>query len=513
MAISLTPGAESDALEAEDSLQIGVSRPALPLADLPTPEEVFKVSRFDFLTIIKYVLGPSMIALGVSIGSGEWLLGPLTFAKYGFLGIGWLITISAILQTFYNMEVGRFTMATGEVPTVAFMRLPPGKFIIVPLTLLIIYLGWIWGGWASTAGQSIFALFAGRPNAPEELQTVRFIGIGLMLLSFGLYMYGEKISQTLETFNTFAVWFILFFIIVVTIAIVPFDYWSNAMASAVIPAAVPSGMDASLLGAIIGYTGFGAGFNFMLINYYRDKGYGMGHRMGFISGLIGGEKKEVKSSGVTFRESPKNTALWNRWWRYLMMDQWGVFFIGALLGMFIPSILVAYLAQIPGAAEPARENMPIYAATELGRNFGGWMATLTLAVGAFTLFKTQATILEMLIRNTADAAYSLFPSLHEWTKGDMRKFYYPVAIAFVILIGIIIHIALPTQLLVISANMANFAAIIFPLAMIYLNRQLPKPARSPWWSTLVLVLNILFFGFFFLNFLFVQITGEPLVKF
>src|SRR5574341_546559 len=101
MAISLTPTVQSGASEAGDSIQIGVSRPALPLADLPTPEEVFQVPHFDFWTVVKYVLGPSMIALGVSIGSGEWLLGPLGFAKYGFLGIGWLITMAAVLQTFY----------------------------------------------------------------------------------------------------------------------------------------------------------------------------------------------------------------------------------------------------------------------------------------------------------------------------------------------------------------------------------------------------------------------------
>lgn len=513
MAISLTPGAESEARESEDSLQIGVSRPALPLADLPTPEEVFKVPNLDWKNVIKFVLGPSMIALGVSIGSGEWLLGPLAFAQYGFLGIGWLITIAAILQTFYNMEVARFTVATGEVPTVAFMRVPPGKMLWVPLTLMLICLGWVWGGWASTAGQSLFALFAGRPNMPEELEYVRLIGIGLMVLSFVLYLFGEKISRTMEIFNTFSVWFVLFFIIAVTVAIVPFDYLSSALASAVIPAAIPAGMDASLLGGLIGYTGFAAGFNFMLINYYRDKGYGMGHKVGFISGLIGGEKQDVKTSGVTFRESAQNTSLWKRWWRYLMLDQWGVFFVGAMLGMFIPSIMVAWLAQTPGAAAPARENMPIYAATELGRLYGPWLFTLTLAIGAFTLFKTQATILEMLIRNTSDAAYSMFPGLHAWTGGDARKFYYPVAIAFVVLIGIIIHVALPTQLLVISANMANLAAIIFPLVMIYLNTKLPRPARSPWWSTLVLLINVLFFGFFFINFLAVQLTGTPLVKF
>ncbi|MEW5958724.1 MAG: hypothetical protein AB1801_13410, partial [Chloroflexota bacterium] len=110
MAVSLAPSAQPRASKAGDTIQIGVSRPALPLADLPTPEEVFKVSHFDGWTVIKYVLGPSMIALGVSIGSGEWLLGPLGFGKFGFLGLGFLVTISAILQTFYNVENARYTM-------------------------------------------------------------------------------------------------------------------------------------------------------------------------------------------------------------------------------------------------------------------------------------------------------------------------------------------------------------------------------------------------------------------
>lgn len=118
-----------------DVLQIGVSRPALPLDDLPTPEEVFGLSRFGAWTVVKHVLGPSMIALGAAIGSGEWLLGPLGFGRFGFMGLGFVVTVSAVLQTFYNVENARYTMATGEVPIVGFARMPPGMKFWVPLTL------------------------------------------------------------------------------------------------------------------------------------------------------------------------------------------------------------------------------------------------------------------------------------------------------------------------------------------------------------------------------------------
>jgi len=61
--------------------------------------------------------------------------------------------------------------------------------------------------------------------------------------------------------------------------------------------------------------------------------------------------------------------------------------------------------------------------------------------------------------------------------------------------------------------MANLASIIYPLILIYLNRQLPEAARGGMWSTIVLLANVVFFGFFFLNFLSLQIAGKALVVF
>jgi hypothetical protein len=99
--------------------QLGKSRPPLGVDDLPEPEEVFKVrGRLGPLQIIQFVIGPSLIALGISVGSGEWLLGPQAVGTFGFVGVGWVITISAVLQTFYNVEVSRYVVATGEVPVV-----------------------------------------------------------------------------------------------------------------------------------------------------------------------------------------------------------------------------------------------------------------------------------------------------------------------------------------------------------------------------------------------------------
>jgi hypothetical protein len=43
----------------QTSLQIGVSRPPLPLDDLPTPEEVFKVQKIGGKELFMYVVDPA----------------------------------------------------------------------------------------------------------------------------------------------------------------------------------------------------------------------------------------------------------------------------------------------------------------------------------------------------------------------------------------------------------------------------------------------------------------------
>src|SRR5512143_1057418 len=165
--------------EEKKTPQIGVSRPALAIQDLPTPEEVFKIPSINFKRLIKFVIGPSLIALGVSIGSGEWLLGPLNVATYGFVGIVWVILISAILQTFYNVEVARFTVATGETPIVAFGRTPPGFLFWMPFAVVCFYMAFIWGGWAAGCGQASLAIIHGRANTPQEITEVRWLGVAL----------------------------------------------------------------------------------------------------------------------------------------------------------------------------------------------------------------------------------------------------------------------------------------------------------------------------------------------
>jgi hypothetical protein len=252
--------------------------------------------------------------------------------------------------------------------------------------------------------------------------------------------------------------------------------------------------------------------NYFIIGHYRDKGYGMGHRVGGISGLVGGKQQAILTSGMTFPEDEKNARTWRRWFRFILLDQWVIFFGGAILGILLPSTLVGYLARTSGVV-PTTADMPTYAARELGAAYGEPFFYLALIVGMLILFSTQLVIFESLVRIVTDGGNATSGWFQRVTKGDPRRFYYPFMALLFVVISFLIFQALPLELIRISANMSNLAALIIPFGVMYLNRQLPRPARITWWSYVVLLLNVIFFGFFFLNFAVEFTTGTPLVRF
>jgi hypothetical protein len=491
------------------SKQIGKSRPPLEIEDLPTPEEVFQVKRIGLEELVLLVLGPGLIALGISIGSGAWLYGPLIVGLYGFKGLFWVVLVSTILQVFYNVELARFTIATGESPILAFGRTPPGYILWIPLALVCLYVAFIMGDWAVNTGASLYALVAGRPSTAGELETVRLIAIGLMLSVFFITLVGRKIERTMEAVQGIFLPFILVGLVLVTLVVVPLGYWGQALAALFVPYRPPAGVGVSVLGALAGFSALASGLNFMFVGYYRDKGYGMGHKTGYITGWLSRRQGVLSPVGKTFSENEQNSRFWKRWFRYLLIDQWGIYFVGALIGMIVPCILVGYLSSISTDGAPDQASIVTYASIQLGQRYGPLLAGWTLLVGFMILYTTLIGILELLVRNMTDAVYGVSHRLRGWVRDDPRKIYFPFMLLLIAVTGILMHLTLPERWSEIQANFYNLAAMIFPLVMIYLNRRLPRPARITWWSILVLLANAIFFGFFFFNFMYGLLTGAP----
>lgn len=489
---------------------LGVSRPPLEVADLPSPEQVFGVERLGRRETWRYALGPSLIGLGAAIGSGEWILGPLTIGASGFAGIGWLITVAVLLQCVALVEIGRYVTATGESPIVGFARVPPGRRLWVPLALFALFSALILGGWAKAAAKSLFALLEGRPPGPDDsgaVQLVTFVLLGAVVVITWLF---RRITRGLELVNGTLIALEIGFLLVVCAFVVPWEAWWDGIIGFVRPGVPPEGTSATDLGAVVGFAGLTAGLNWAFLGHYRDKGYGMGHRVGFLAGGRGG-RHAVRSSGYTFPDDARNTACWRRWYRLLRLDIYGVFLPGAILGMLLPTILVRHLALDSGTA-PDGTTIETFAASLLGAEHGRWLFYVTLLVGFLIIFDTLIGILEVLGRNVTDAA-TTSPAVQARIEADPRRFYFPAMAILLVVIGTATTFTQPATLVQISANVTNGAAMVFPFALVYLNRRLPAAARPPRYAVAALYATAVFFGFFFVNFVVETVTGSPLVTF
>src|SRR4026209_280670 len=173
-------------------------------------------------------IGPGVIVLGVSIGSGEFLLGPAAFVKYG-LSLLWIVGVAAFLQTLLNVELMRYTMATGEPIFTGFMRTRPHSTFWAWFYAILYFLQMGWPGWAGAAAGAVFFLFAKRLPVAAEAGTVYLIGVGLFLLCALILMIGRRIERTLEYLNWIMVSVIIGGLGVLAVLFVPLSTWGAAV--------------------------------------------------------------------------------------------------------------------------------------------------------------------------------------------------------------------------------------------------------------------------------------------
>jgi hypothetical protein len=464
-------------------------------ADLPEPPMPRGLSWIG-------VCGPGVIVLGVSIGSGEFLLGPATFVKHG-LALLWVTLVAVFFQTVFNTEIMRYTVATGEPIVTGFMRTRPGKTFWAWFYAALYFLQIGWPAWAATAAGAIFFLFADRLAAPPADSTaIYLIGIATFLACVAVLLVGKRIARTLEILNWVLVACILGSFLVLAIIYVPIGTWFAALAgfTGFDTASgafnfLPANVDILLLGALVGYSGGGGVLNLTLSNWARDKGYGMGSRVGHIAGAVGGERVQLADTGFMFEADTANLARWRGWWRIVRVDQWGIFFIGALLGMMLPALL--YVTFVASGTDIKGLAISAVLAQTIGAAAGPWLGVGVALLGAWILFKTQLDCVEGMTRSITDILWAGSARVRAWRGGDVRTVYYTVLVVVVVWGIIALKLAAPVMLLQIGANIAGVIFVITSLHLLYLNtRVLPAALRPPMWRRVTLIGMALFYGFF-----------------
>jgi len=196
-----------------------------------------------------------------------------------------------------------------------------------------------------------------------------------------------------------------------------------------------------------------------------------------------------------FEPDAANQARWRGWWRIVRVDQWGIFFVGALLGMMLPALL--YVTFVASGTDIKGLAISAVLAQTIGATAGPWLGVGVAFLGVWILFKTQLDCVEGMTRSITDILWTGSARVRAWRGGDVRAVYYSV-LAVVVVWGIIaLKLAAPVMLLQIGANIAGAIFVFASLHLLYLNtRILPVALRPPLWRRFALVGMALFYAFF-----------------
>ena len=445
------------------------------------------------------VIGPGAILLGLSLGAGDWLLGPAIAAGYG-PSLLWICTLSILFQGVLNTEMARYTLATGEPVFTGFMRQRPGPrtWAVVYSLLHLAQVGW--AGWALAGGSALAALLLGRMPREEDRAITVGLGYLLFLAAVGLVLAGRHVHRALEIVEWIMMGWMLLFLAALALLYVPRPVWV-ALGGGFVgrplwePGWLPAPpldrpLDWLLVAGFAAYSGAGGTVNAMLTYWLRDKGFGMAGTVGVQPTSVGAQILLLPREGAIFPPSEANLAKWREWWRYLRADLFWLWTVVCLIGMALPVALA--LDAVPRNLDVSGLGAGAVFARELARRYGAvlWMPALLTALWIF--FSTQVGIAEGFARHVTEMLWTA--GARPGVKGPAWLFY-PVLALFVAAGGLAMTRAAPLTLILIGANVAalNFAVLSFHT--LRLNRALlPEPLRPPRWREAVVALGGLAFA-------------------
>ncbi|PZN12530.1 MAG: hypothetical protein DIU69_03280 [Bacillota bacterium] len=469
--------------------------PAMEVGELPAPPP------FSFGNFVR-MIGVGAILISISIGSGEWLLGPRAVIQYG-PALLWIVTVATVMQTVFNLECQRYTLATGEPILPGLMRLWPGPLFWGPVWFLICILS-VSPGWAASSATALAALKLGQlPNdaVPADKQLVLMLGILAMILVMAVVAFGSRVERTLTQVSTFAIVFIFGSLIVLDLWLVPFEWWGKVAAGffsfGFLPKAGDGGsINWTLISGFAAYAATGGVLNMAASNWMRDRGWGMGGQVGYIPALIGGRRVEVSETGKIFDITPESLGRFREWLRYVRWEQWTLYLGGCLVGMYL-CVLLAVGLIAPGTELKGQYDVAAIQAQAVAERLGTFGWVWVLLIGFWVLWGTQLNATDAVVRHLTDLLWSLGPGVRRVARHDIRRIYYFILLLVTLWLAFLFIKGTPLGMVLLVANMAGVAFVVGGLSVAWLNSKLLPPELRPGWLTrLILVAMSLFYAFF-----------------
>ena len=451
--------------------------PAVEYTDLPEPLPM------------KKVLGPSVLLLAGAIGSGEYVLWPSIASQVGLVLV-WLVILGVGTQYFLNMEIERYTLATGETAVTGFTRLwKPWGILFIVMGVL----AWMWPGWATGGTTTLsFALGFSEDSIP-------YITIGILVLIGLVLTFSPVVYQTIEKIQFFMVALIVLFIIYAIFALLGGDGYEALGRGFVEIDKIPDGVAdvgaAALLGAIA-FAGAGGVMNLVQSNWVRDKGLGMGAKLPKVVSPFTGEEVAAPTTGFFFHRDEENMRKWNGWWKVANREQFWTFFVIGAIALMVFMTLTFVTVGVGGTDAESFDFINVQGEA-LQAEQGAWLGTVFWLIGSVVLFSTNLTVVDMIGRLTADVLKTT--TLRENDQWSESRLYFITVWSMILFGSIILLVGIdqPLVLLVIAAALNGLVMAIYSVLLLQLNRwTLPREIGLKGFRFVAILWAVAFYGFF-----------------
>jgi hypothetical protein len=424
------------------------------------------------------IIGPGIVGAGVGLASGEFILWPYIASQVGLVFL-WGALLGVVIQWFLNMEIERYTLATGETALSGFNRIwRHWGLVFVGMVLL----SNTWPGWA-TSSATMFTYLLGGPVNTIAIGLLVAIGLALTLAPVVYDMVERVIFLKVAAIGTF--------IAVAAVAAISGDAWREAPAAAGSIGTFPADLELAVMLGAIAYAGAGGGQNLCQSNWIRDKRYGMGAYVPRLVSPITGEEEAAPSGRFEFEPNEPNLARWRRWWRFANIEQGATF-------VAITVVTIVFMSMLSYSTVFGQEDIPDdigfleVEGNRLNELVGSWMGPLFWSIGAFSLFAAALGIVDYTSRLAADVMKTRYRP-----RSSESRMYFAVVWGVVAVGSLILLAGLdqPLVLLVISACVAAVTMFMYSILLLITNRRyLPKAVQVRSYRIGALVFAAAFFG-------------------
>jgi Mn2+/Fe2+ NRAMP family transporter len=437
---------------------------------------------------LKKVLGPSVLLLAGAIGSGEYVLWPYITSQVG-LTLVWLTLLGVLTQYFLNMEIERYTLATGETAVTGFTRLwKPWGWLFVIMTIV----PWAWPGWA-TGGTTTLSFALGFSG-----DLVPYVTIGVLVLIGVVLTVSPVVYQTVEKIQFFMVALILLFVFYALFFLLGGEGYAALGRGFLEVNKIPDGVStigaATLLGAIA-FAGAGGALNLVQSNWVRDKGLGMGARLPRVVSPFTGEEIAAPTTGFFFKRDEENMRRWRGWWKVADREQFTTFFVLGAITLFV-FMTLTFVTVGTGIAEESFDFIRVQGEA-LSDLQGAWLGTTFWLIGSVVLFSTNLAVLDMVGRVTADVLKT-GPLRDSTTWTESRLYFATVWLEIAFGSAILLSgVTQPLVLLVIASSLNGLVMFVYSVLLIQLNRGvLPREIGLKGGRLVAIGWAVLFYGGF-----------------